>query len=84
LALADAIDRLLRDPARARAIGDRAAGRAAAEYDLSRMVGRYAAVYRELLTARGRLTAEARPHQSMEAPGTHTARRKREERVPAR
>jgi glycosyltransferase involved in cell wall biosynthesis len=44
-ALADAIDCLLRDPERARSLGDRAAARARAEYDLSRMVDRYVSLY---------------------------------------
>jgi glycosyltransferase involved in cell wall biosynthesis len=48
-ALAAAIDGLLRDPARARELGLRAARRAAAEYDVAQMVRRYVAVYEELL-----------------------------------
>jgi glycosyltransferase involved in cell wall biosynthesis len=47
--LAAALDSLLSDPPRARALGERAAVRATAEYDASRMVRRYAALYDELL-----------------------------------
>jgi len=50
-ALAAALHGLLRDPGRARELGERAARRAAAEYDVSLMVRRYAAAYEE---ARGR------------------------------
>jgi glycosyltransferase involved in cell wall biosynthesis len=50
-ALADSLDAVLRDPARARALGDRAERRAAAEYDLTRMVGRYAAAYARQVAA---------------------------------
>lgn len=48
-ALAGALDRLLADPEMARTLGQRARQRAAAEYDVSRMVRRYAGVYQELL-----------------------------------
>lgn len=48
-ALAVAIDRLLADPACARSLGRRAAHRAAAEYDVSRMVARYVDVYVDVL-----------------------------------
>lgn len=48
-ALAAALDRLLNDPDRARDLGERAARRAAAEYDVSRMVRRYVGVYEGLL-----------------------------------
>jgi glycosyltransferase involved in cell wall biosynthesis len=44
-ALAAAIDGLLRDPAGARRLGNRAASLAAAEYDVSKMVERYVGVY---------------------------------------
>ena len=44
-ALAAALDRLLSDRAEARRLGNMAALHAAEEYDLSRMVQRYAAVY---------------------------------------
>lgn len=54
--LAAAIDGLLRDSARAAAMGDAAARRAAAEYDVSQMVRRYVDVYQELL---GRPALEA-------------------------
>jgi glycosyltransferase involved in cell wall biosynthesis len=48
-ALAAALDRLLNDPAGARELGERAARRAAAEYDVSQMVRRYVAAYQGLL-----------------------------------
>lgn len=48
-ALAAALDRLLRDPNRARELGERAAHRAAAEYDVSQMVRQYVVAYEELL-----------------------------------
>lgn len=51
-ALAAALDRLLSDPKWARNLGERAARRAAAEYDVSQMVRRYVAVYEELLGRR--------------------------------
>jgi glycosyltransferase involved in cell wall biosynthesis len=51
-ALALALDRLLSDPAQARRLGSLAALRAAGEYDLSRMVQRYAAVYDQALRRR--------------------------------
>ena len=51
-ALAAALDRLLSDPTHARALGERAARRAAAEYDVSRMVRRYVGVYEALLGRR--------------------------------
>jgi glycosyltransferase involved in cell wall biosynthesis len=53
-ALAAALDRLLADPAEARRLGGIAALRAAGEYDLSRMVQRYAGVYREAMRSRGK------------------------------
>lgn len=49
IALAVAIDHLLSDPHRARTLGERAALRAAAEYDVSRMVRRYVTAYQEVL-----------------------------------
>lgn len=48
-ALADALDRLLSNPAEARRLGNLAALHAAAEFDLSHMVRRYAAVYETAL-----------------------------------
>jgi glycosyltransferase involved in cell wall biosynthesis len=48
-ALADAIDTMLSDPLRSREFGQCAARRAAAEYDVSRMIGRYVDVYENLL-----------------------------------
>ena len=50
-ALASAIDGLLHDPARARAMGERAAERAAAEYSLARSVARYADLYASLVSS---------------------------------
>ncbi len=47
--LARAIDRLLSDQDEAKRLGDRAAQRAAAEYDVTRMMAHYADVYRDLL-----------------------------------
>jgi glycosyltransferase involved in cell wall biosynthesis len=52
-ALAGAIDALLRDPARGRALGERARERRRAEFDLDVMVGKVEALYEELLLARG-------------------------------
>jgi glycosyltransferase involved in cell wall biosynthesis len=51
-ALAAALDRLLSDPAAAGRMAERAALRAAAEYDVSTMVRRYADAYVELLRRR--------------------------------
>ena len=51
-ALAQAIDELLSNPPRARALGARASRRAAAEYDVSRMVQHYSTVYEDLLARR--------------------------------
>jgi glycosyltransferase involved in cell wall biosynthesis len=50
-ALGDALDRILTDPDRARALGARARQRAADHYDLSQMVRRYRSIYDELLDA---------------------------------
>ena len=63
-ALADALDRLLSNPAEARRLGALASLHAAGEYDLSRMVQRYAAVYREAMRNRG-ITFDARRRQAM-------------------
>jgi glycosyltransferase involved in cell wall biosynthesis len=65
-ALAVALDGLLSDRDRARELGERAARRAAAEYDLSHMVRRYADTYRDVLATtrarpRSRRVAEVRP-----------------------
>jgi len=49
VALARALEHLLRNPAVTSALGERAARRAAVEYGVSRMVASYAAVYRDLL-----------------------------------
>ncbi len=49
-ALAAALDRVLSDPEQARRLGSLAASHAAAEYDLSHMVERYAAVYESALS----------------------------------
>lgn len=51
-ALAQAIDRLLSDPASARAMGVRASERRHQEFDLDVMVGRVEALYDELLVAK--------------------------------
>jgi glycosyltransferase involved in cell wall biosynthesis len=51
-ALATAVDGVLSDPERARALGHAAARRAAAEYDISRMVRRYVDLYEEALGRR--------------------------------
>lgn len=59
-ALATAIDALLRDAERSRALGDRAAARAVAEYDVSRMLRRYAAIYQGLATSRRRVVQPPR------------------------
>ena len=58
-ALAAGLDRLLSDPAEARRLGGIAALHAAGEYDLSRMVQRYAGVYRDVMRSRG-VQADAR------------------------
>jgi glycosyltransferase involved in cell wall biosynthesis len=50
-ALADAVAFLLSHPTAARTLGERAAQRAAAEYHLSRMTERYAALYQDLIRA---------------------------------
>src|SRR5262245_14461179 len=52
VSLASAIERLLLNAAQAQAFGERAARRARAEYDLSRMVDRYVDVYRTALETR--------------------------------
>jgi glycosyltransferase involved in cell wall biosynthesis len=49
-ALAASLDDLLSHPARARALGERARKRAAAEYDVSHMVRCYRSIYDRLLT----------------------------------
>ena len=48
-ALAAALDGMLADPLRARTLAKRAEQRAAAEYDLTRMVQRYVAAYQEVV-----------------------------------
>jgi glycosyltransferase involved in cell wall biosynthesis len=58
-ALAAALDRLLSDPARASDLGERAAGRARAEYDVSHMVRRYVSSYEELLGRRANVLARS-------------------------
>jgi len=50
-ALAAAVDGLLAEPARAKTLGQRAAGRARAHYSLTRMVARYANLYEQALGA---------------------------------
>jgi glycosyltransferase involved in cell wall biosynthesis len=56
-ALGDAIDALLRDPERAREMGRRGPARPRAEFDLGVMIGRFEALYVELLEQRGRRVA---------------------------
>ena len=56
-AIAFAVDRLLARPELARRLGERAQRRALAEYDVSRMVARYAAIYSELAAARANAAA---------------------------
>ena len=52
VALAAALDRLLGDAPEAQRLGRQAARRAAALYDVSLMVARYARIYTDLLPAR--------------------------------
>ena len=59
-ALAQSIDKLLSNPRQARELGARGAERAAAEYDLARMVHRYQATYGELVRGRFSLSAQER------------------------
>ena len=59
-ALAEAIDALLNDPKRATNLGTRAAFRAVADYDVSRMVRRYATAYDELVQRRLPVSARQR------------------------
>jgi glycosyltransferase involved in cell wall biosynthesis len=54
-ALAVAVGGLLHTPDRARELAARAQHRAGQEYDVERMVARYAAIYGEVLVQRGRL-----------------------------
>lgn len=66
VALAAALDDLLSNPARARALGARAACRAAAEYDVSQMVRRYVETYHRVLPARRKgvpRIVDASPHR---------------------
>jgi glycosyltransferase involved in cell wall biosynthesis len=49
VALASAIDTLLRNPQRARTLGTQARQRATTEYDISVMVNRYSRIYEEVL-----------------------------------
>ena len=51
-ALAAAIDQLLHDPSHARHLGESAARRATAEYEVSQMVRRYLGAYEEVLRCR--------------------------------
>jgi glycosyltransferase involved in cell wall biosynthesis len=60
-ALAAALDRLLSDSDRARALGERAVRRATDEYGVSQMVHRYADVYEELLARRRPPSPASRP-----------------------
>jgi glycosyltransferase involved in cell wall biosynthesis len=56
-ALAAALDKLLAAPTCARELATRASRRATMEYDISRMVARYADIYDSILHRRGALTA---------------------------
>jgi len=67
-ALAAALDRLLRDPGHARELGERAARRAAADYDVSHMVRRYVGAYEEAVRRRRSARATGRFGQ---APAGH-------------
>jgi glycosyltransferase involved in cell wall biosynthesis len=58
-ALAAALDGLLSEPPRARELGRAAARRAAAEYDISRMVRRYVDLYEEALGRRAAAPRDA-------------------------
>jgi len=58
-ALAAALDGVLSDPQRAGELGRAAARRAAAEYDISRMVRRYVDLYEEALGRRGAVPRDA-------------------------
>ncbi len=58
--LAGTLDWLLSHPADASRLGDAAARRAAAEYDIKRMVARYAEVYQELLQPSGQRRRKGR------------------------
>jgi glycosyltransferase involved in cell wall biosynthesis len=60
-AIADAIDRLLLDPDRARHLGAIAAQHARQEYDVSRMVDRYIDLYRSAIAGRSRPALTAHP-----------------------
>jgi glycosyltransferase involved in cell wall biosynthesis len=64
-ALAAGLDRLLSHPAEARRLGGIAAMHAAGEYDLSRMVQRYAGVYRDAMRSRGAQIATPRRPATM-------------------
>jgi len=59
-ALADGITRLLSDPSEARRLGHVAARRAAGEYDVSRMVQRYAAIYSQAMRGRAMVDTKRR------------------------
>jgi len=60
-ALASALDAVLTNPLRARELGDRARRRADAEYDVSHMVGRYAAIYERAVARSSRRVARLSP-----------------------
>ena len=68
-ALAAALDRLLSDPGHARDLGQRAAGRALAEYDISHMVRRYVGTYEELLGRRANVLARSWAAEALESLG---------------
>jgi glycosyltransferase involved in cell wall biosynthesis len=60
-ALAAALERLLSDPAFARALGARARTRAYAEFDVRQMVSRYASMYLHLVAPHDSPALQARP-----------------------
>jgi glycosyltransferase involved in cell wall biosynthesis len=71
--LAGVLDRVLNDPGHARRLGDGAARRARAEYDITRMVGRYVELYQRSIRAQTRTAANppAQRHRPRHAEHTH-------------
>ena len=63
-ALARSIDELLSDSRRAKGLGERASRRAAAEYDVSRMVRHYTTVYQDLIGPRIAFRTRALPNHA--------------------
>lgn len=72
-ALATALERLLNDPGQAGQLGDRAARRARAEYDVTRMVGRYVELYEQSMRRQTRkpATPSARRNRPRHPEHTH-------------